>query len=356
MATLQELTVLEQVLTGKEVSVEELEGVKDQSFVWQVLNYYLSRDFLLFAPYLKSQLLADTVDDVLINRYEDKLPETYGFNAAIRALDADQKIALLRVFPKDFTRLYAGLDRDFVLDYLRKVVQTDEGAESIKPNLQMITYRFGNDAEFVEWMFEYTQELSWICFNEEDALKFGYVFEADEQVKNTFDSASWDRVSDLALLVFTSSKIIPRWLVRDAFEDSSIERFNVYRKALESNPAAADIVEELNAAAAAAKPFPGRPDIHKVEKLKELRVLARKKGSHNHGELANLELDALAYEHPYNLKLKALDRAKAQEASGELTDPFKVVELENLIQRVETFMVMRAVNEYLFEQPVPEFP
>lgn len=348
MATLQELAVLEQVLTGREVSVEELEGVEDQTFVWQVLNYYLSRDFLLFAPYLKSHVLVDTVDEVLINHYEDKLPQTYGFNAAIRTLDADQKIALLRTFPNDFARLYAGLDRDFVLDYLRKVVQSDEGAKSIKPNLQMITYRFGNDTEFVERMFEYTQELSWICFNEEDVLKFGYVFEADEQVKNTFESASWDRVSDLALMVFTSSKIIPRWLVRDAFENVSIETFNAYRKALKSNPAAADIVEEFNAAAAAAKPFPGRPDIHKVEKLKALRALARKKGS-RHGELANLELDALAYEHPYNLKLKALERAKAQETSGELTDPFKVVELENLIERVETFMVIRAVNEYLFE-------
>lgn len=349
MATPQELAVLEKLLARDAVSAAELEGVDDPVFVEIVLERFMKEGFDHFSRYFASEKLADPVTDILQRRFEGKLPETYWYDAAIRELNSEQKIALLKIFPKDFARLHVGLDGDFVLDYVRKVTQTDEGAEAIKPFLRGITYSFGNDVEFVERMFEYTQELSWICGREEDAVKFGYLFETEEQIKNTFESASSDELSHLALMVFTSSSIIPRWLLRDAFEDSSIDTFNAYRKALKSNPAAADIVEELNAAAAAAKPVPGRPSIDKVEKLKAMRAWSRKKGVRIGAQLENLELDALAYEHPYNLKLKALERAKVQEASGELTDPFRVVELENIIDRVETFMVMRAVNEYLFE-------
>lgn len=351
MATPQELAVFEKLLAGEVVEPTELEEVDDPAFVKLVLERYMKDGFSYISRYFASEKLAAPVAEILQRRFEGKLPETYGYDGAIRALDAEQKLTLLKIFPNDFARLHVGLDRDVVLDYVRKAIKTDEGAETIRPFLRGITYTFGNDAEIVERMFEYTQELSWICAHDEDAVKFGHLFDTDEQVKKTFESESLNKINHLAVMVFTSSSIIPRWLVRNAFEDASFETFNAYRKALKGNPAAADIIEELNAASVAANPFPGRPDIEKVEKLKALRALARKNSSY-HSALEMLELDALAYERPYNLKLKALERAKAQEASGELSDPFKVVELEALIERVEAFMVLRAVNEYLFEHEV----
>lgn len=362
MATKEELAVLRTQFAGTIPTRKELEAVTDEEFraliFERVLNYY-GLDGC--DQYLESELLTNAASKALHNHYGDKLPNTRKIEESFRKLTSEAKIPFIRNFPAELPRFHEWIPYDALLEYLTEATRSKEEFEIVKPVLAKFLYMYGilpEVRELVEGAFAQDQSLAWLAHTDDsETMKYGYLFETEEQVKRTFENEDFYESSRLVLMAFTSSKVIPEWLLSEAFSKADHENATKYWDALEKNPHATEVVSLLEGIADDAELTPGRPSIEQVIELKEFRARARRKASArtaklNRSKLERLELDSLSYEIPYNLKVKALERAKAQEKSGELKDPYKVVELEDLISRVDAYREVQAVKKW-FEADQP---
>lgn len=344
-----ELDVVRIVMNGDYPSVHLLGKIEDEEFLTLIFKKFLKKRFSSLDPYLSHEALFKPLSLALTSAFGEKLPRGYWERDAIKALTAEARLTLMKIFPGDANLLGIGIKPETVIEIIREQVKTDSGYEAFKYDLSGFLTNYGSDDEIVKIAFSREQSLSWLPVYGKTGLEkvreYTRLFENEEQVLKTFEGKNLTDYSDRAAIVFEVSKVIPAELLVKAFSYANAAGITAYMKALESNPAAATVFHNLQEAAASARPLPGRPSLEKVEEMKRLR--ARTKRNEPSTEYQTLELENLSYSYPYALKLKALERAKSQEASGELNDPFKVVELENLIERIEATIAVREIRKYV---------
>lgn len=359
MATNDEMEVLKECFLGKAPSVDLLEAIGPGEFTSLIFEVTLGRKG--FDKEIVSYLASDVLKDEFIAKarehFESYFKSEYDIKRTVRELDPSVRLVYLETFPQTLPFISYYIDSTDGISYIREKLETREGFEEIEPYLKGLLWRWGDDG-IVETAFGWSQNLSWLPINDDGEKFYSRLLKTDEQVRATLSGVDFEKHSSHVEMIFGHARIIPSWLINEAFSTASLDTYMSYMDALKENTCseANEALAQLDMISSEAKPIPGRPSIELVNELKKLRAIDRSRNGQLSREgserLEILEHETLSYEATYNLKVKALSRAKAQEASGELSDPFKVVELEDLISKIEDYMAYRAVKNYLREAAI----